>query len=122
MDPKVVVEKLRSFFASEKGVEFAYLFGSVARGEYGKLSDIDIALMCKDRCDTLQLLAKLSKVLEFDDIDLVDLKRAKNLRLLKDIIKDGIVLKDSPLRWKWEIAKYHQALDFMSHTKAVYGY
>ncbi len=117
-----ILPKLKEYFAKKEEVEFAYLFGSVARGEAYSLSDIDIAVMCKDECNILRLMAEISYLLHFDDVDVVDLKSSKNLRLLKDIIKEGIVLKDSSKRWEWELRKYHQALDFMNHTKVVYGY
>ncbi|WP_235856280.1 nucleotidyltransferase domain-containing protein [Methanolobus halotolerans] len=37
---------LREFFRTEEHVELAYLFGSVAEGEEGPLSDIDIGVYC----------------------------------------------------------------------------
>ena len=122
LDRDLIVTKLKKYFVKKEEVEFAYLFGSVARGDTYKLSDIDIAVMCKDECKILRLMAEISHLLRFDEVDVVDLRKSKNLRLLKDIIKEGIVLKDSPRRWKWELRKYHQALDFMNHTKVVYGY
>ncbi len=41
---------------------------------------------------------------------------------IRDIIKEGIVLKSSNDMAEWEVKKYHKALDFIAHTKAVYGY
>ena len=117
-----IIEKLRKFFKNKEEIEFAYLFGSIAKEEISKFSDIDIAVMYKKSCNILKLMSEISKVLKFDEVDIVDLKKSKNLRLIKDIIKDGIVLKDSPKRWDWEINRYHLALDFMNHTKVVYGY
>ena len=122
LEKDIIVQKLGEYFAKKDDVEFAYLFGSVVRGDTYKLSDIDIAVMCKGECNILRLMAEISYLLHFDDVDVVDLNRSKNLRLIKDIIKEGIVLKDSSKRWDWELRKYHQALDFMNHAKVVYGY
>jgi len=122
LDRNKIIKKLKEYFKDKEEIEFAYLFGSVAKGEISKFSDIDVAVMCKNRCNILRLMSEISRVLEFDEIDVVDLKISKNLRLAKDIIKNGVVLKDSPKRWSWELNKYHLALDFMNHTKVVYGY
>ncbi len=119
---KELVEKLRTFFAEQEGVEFAYLFGSMATGRAYKLSDVDIAVMCRKSCDIMHLMTRLSQVLMFEEVDIVDLSRTNNLRLIKEIIQKGILLKDSPKREEWELQKYHLALDFINHAKVIYGY
>ncbi len=122
MNKEELIRTLKDYFGQKDEVEFAYLFGSVARGDNHKLSDIDIAVMCKEECDILRMMSEISRLLYFEDIDIVDLKKSKNLRLLKDIIAEGVILKDDPKRWEWELRKYHQALDFLNHAKVVYGY
>ncbi len=122
MNKEELVRKLEKYFGQKDEVEFAYLFGSFARGDNYKLSDIDIAVMCQEECDILRMMSEISRLLHFEDIDIVDLKKSRNLRLLKDVIAEGVVLKDDPKRWEWELRKYHQALDFLNHAKVVYGY
>ena len=63
----------------------AYLFGSVACGSAGPLSDIDLAVLlptddlgvCTDL--RLELYADCCRVLKRNDIDIVLLNRTKNL-------------------------------------------
>lgn len=52
MDEKTVKEiskKLSAIFEKIERVEFAYLFGSFARGDAFPFSDIDIAVYLKDK-------------------------------------------------------------------------
>ena len=122
LEKEAIIKKLQDYFAQKQEVEFAYLFGSIARDEANKLSDIDIAVMCKGKCSILRMMSEIARELQFDEIDIVDLKQTKNLRLLKSIIQEGIVVKDAQKRWDWELHKYHLALDFLNHARVVYGY
>ncbi len=122
MSKEELISKLKNYFGQKDEVEFAYLFGSYARGDNYKLSDIDVAVMCKKECDTVQILSEISRLLHFEDIDIVDLKKLRNNSLLMDVIKEGIVLKDSQRREYWEVANYHKVLDFFASTRLVYGY
>ncbi|BAF70471.1 type VII toxin-antitoxin system MntA family adenylyltransferase antitoxin [Nitratiruptor sp. SB155-2] len=121
-DKSTIVEKLKSYFSTKQEIKFAYLFGSVASDKAFSLSDIDIAVMCSKKCNVMELMAQLSYLLKFDEVEVVDLSQTHNLRLIKEIIQKGIVVKDSPTREEWELQKYHQALDFINHTKVIYGY
>ncbi len=122
MNKEELVAKLKNYFGQKDEVEFAYLFGSYARGDNYKLSDIDIAVMCKGECNILRMMSEISRLLHFEDIDIVDLKKLRNNSLLMDVIKEGIVLKDSQRREYWEVENYHKALDFFVSTRLVYGY
>ncbi len=122
MSKEELISKLKNYFGQKDEVEFAYLFGSYARGDNYKLSDIDVAVMCKKECDTVRILSEISRLLHFEDIDIVDLKKLRNNSLLMDVIKEGIVLKDSQRREYWEVANYHKVLDFFASTRLVYGY
>ena len=115
-----MIDTLRRFFADRDDVMFAYLFGSAARGDVGPLSDIDIAVMCDD-CET-RIQWDLMELLGREDIDVVNLKTLRNQRLIKDIVIEGVVLKEGERRVTWEVDAYHKALDFMTHARAVYGY
>ncbi len=85
--------RLADFFSKQEHVRLAYLFGSVAKGKAGKLSDIDIAVLLdeslskKQRFDLqLELISDISEILKTDKIDLVDINEAP-LSLKFEIIK-----------------------------------
>jgi len=92
---------VNTFLASEKRVKFAYLFGSVAAGNSGPLSDIDIAVFLDRRLDfftcRLQLMEALARALKSENFDLVILNNAP-IVLAHQVISDGIVLKDDRQR------------------------
>ena len=98
MDKK---EKVREFLNKQKHVKLAYLFGSVAEGKEGKLSDVDIAVFLdeslskKERFDLqLKLISGLTGILKTDRIDLIIMNDAP-LLLKYNIIKHGKILKDN---------------------------
>lgn len=85
--------RLADFFSKQEHVRLAYIFGSVAKGKAGKLSDIDIAVLLdeslskKQRFDLqLELISDISEILKTDKIDLVDINEAP-LSLKFEIIK-----------------------------------
>lgn len=93
-------KKIRKFLNKQKHVKLAYLFGSVAEGKEGKLSDVDIAVFLdpslskKERFNLqLKLLSGLSDVLKTDKIDLIIMNDAP-LLLKYNIIKHGKILRD----------------------------
>ena len=94
-------EKVRELLNKQKHVKLAYLFGSVAEGKEGKLSDVDIAVFLdeslskKERFDLqLKLISGLMSILKTDRIDLIVMNDAP-LLLKYNIIKHGKILKDS---------------------------
>ncbi len=85
--------KLVEFLSKQEHVKFAYLFGSAARGEVGKLSDVDMAVLLddslnkKERFDLqLKLISDITAILKTDGVDLV-------------------VMNDAPLSLNYEIIK-----------------
>jgi hypothetical protein len=69
---------LKEFFRAEDQVELAYLFGSVAEGKAGVLSDIDIGVYLSDKLATIErgrkrieLIGKLMSLLKSDRVDLL---------------------------------------------------
>lgn len=85
--------RLIKFLESQKNVLLAYLFGSFTKGEEGKLSDIDIAVLFdkslnkKERFRLqLELITKINQILQTNKLDL-------------------IIINDSPLSLKYEIIK-----------------
>ena len=92
-------EKVRELLNKQKYVKLAYLFGSVAEGKEGKLSDVDIAVFLdeslskKERFDLqLKLISGLTGILKTDRIDLIVMNDAP-LLLKYNIIKHGKILK-----------------------------
>ena len=85
------------YLQSHPGVVFAYLFGSLARGNPMPLSDVDIAIFLKDGIDVagtkIEILGKLVDILQTDEIDLVVLNAA-SLPLTNNILKNRKLIVD----------------------------
>lgn len=121
-------EQLNKIF-SENKVCLAYLFGSLARGKTGRLSDVDIAVYFDDEIPNqerfslkLDLIDELQKVFQ-KNVDLVVLQDAPPL-LINKILKEGIKVYSKNeekraffetcsfmefLDWKWHLDKYTKA-------------
>jgi len=95
------VEIAKAFLIGDRRVKFAYLFGSLSRGNAGPLSDIDLAVYLDGRLDLfncrLKLMEALSRVLKTEKFDLIVLNNAPVV-LKHEVVKDGIVLKDDRSR------------------------
>jgi predicted nucleotidyltransferase len=110
-------------------VEFAYVFGSAAGKEVYPLSDIDIAVYISQFAGAyltdlrLDIYADLCRTLRRNDVDLVILNTAKNLILLDNITRQGIVIfeRNSALREEFELRVQHQAIDFRTQRRAILG-
>jgi predicted nucleotidyltransferase len=97
---------LREFFRNEEGVELAYLFGSVAQGKEGSLSDIDIDVhLCsgltkvqRDR-KRLELIAGLTTLTGSYRVDLLVLNDTPPV-LSFEIIRPNVLVfeRDSSLK------------------------
>ena len=90
-------EKIREI--SEKyQLKLVYLFGSMASGKTGPLSDYDFAVYLdekdfKKRFDIrLKLIAEISEIFKTDKIDVCVLNDIKSPELKYNIIKEGILL------------------------------
>jgi hypothetical protein len=78
-----LLQKLSPVLETDPDITFAYLFGSVAKGRSGPLSDIDVAVYfhpagdSRSRLDRrIKLMSKLGKVLSRDDVEVVSLQDA----------------------------------------------
>jgi predicted nucleotidyltransferase len=98
--PKNLMQLLpagRSYLQSHRNVLFAYLFGSLAKGNPTPLSDVDIAVFLKEGVNVannkLELLGGLIDILQTDEIDLVILNSAQ-LPLLMNILKNKKIIVD----------------------------
>ncbi|WP_018248940.1 nucleotidyltransferase domain-containing protein [Orenia marismortui] len=75
-------------------IEEAVIFGSRARGDYSRSSDIDIAVYAEDISDMeLNLLRDSLEQLDIIyKIDLVDVKSLTKEGLIKNIEEEGVVI------------------------------
>jgi predicted nucleotidyltransferase len=108
----------------------AYLFGSAAEdGSVGPLSDIDIAVLFSERDKEvcfdlrLRLYARLSTILERNDIDVLALNLSANLVLMDEVVRKGRLLyeTDREKRFDFETTILHRALDFRQQRLATLG-
>jgi uncharacterized protein len=102
---QTVAERVAETLAPRSEVLEAYVFGSVARGQAGPLSDIDVAVRLDPAAlerplafglDS-DLAADLMRALKTDRVDLVVLNRAPPL-LYHRVLRDGIRVLSRDLR------------------------
>lgn len=120
----VILRELHSFFRREEPVVVAYLFGSVAKGATGRLSDVDVAVLLSKGYDLtldyrLYLMGKLAKIVG-RDTDVVMLNEVPPL-LRYEVIKHGRVLycRDEGERVAFEERTLDEYLD-MSRIEGEY--
>jgi predicted nucleotidyltransferase len=97
MEKKLTGQEKRvvEILSKQERVKLAYLFGSVARGKEGKLSDLDLAVFLdeslskKERFNLqIALISEISSILKTDNVDLVVMNDA-SLSLNYEIIKSN---------------------------------
>ncbi len=117
VDRDATIEALRGRLALEKDVVAAWVFGSVARGDDGPTSDVDVAILTR-RTGThtiddlwLDLRADLTALLR-REVDLVVLDDAHG-ELIHRVLRDGIVLVDADrsARIRFEVAARNRFFD-----------
>jgi predicted nucleotidyltransferase len=107
-------------------VAYAYLFGSVARGEDRPDSDVDVAvrfepgLTASERFSLLLRIGTELEVALHRPVDVVDLAEA-NLRLAGRIITERVVVTgmDRPERVRFEVDLLPRYLDFEYHARRL---
>lgn len=113
-----------SYLQSHHNVLFAYLFGSLAKGNPTPLSDVDIAVFLrpgvKSAENKLELLGRLIDILKTDEIDLVVLNTA-NLPLVMNILKNKKILVDNNpfVRHNFESLAMRKYFDFSIKEAAI---
>lgn len=115
MDRQELVSRLGTLLAGETELEWAYLFGSSARGE--RYRDVDVAVMpAKGRWTSLlaqgALVARLEETLGMR-VDVVDLRDAPPL-FCGPLLRERIVLLDRApaARADWEAETAIRAIDY----------
>jgi predicted nucleotidyltransferase len=118
MDRTAIIETLRAGFASaDPSIVCAYLFGSVARGEQGSSSDVDVAVLF-DAPPPATLLGPVSRLQgELEnalarDIDLVVLNHAAP-DLIHRVLRDGVLVseRDANRRVQFEVKARNEYFD-----------
>lgn len=97
-----IEDKFFEYFSSKPEIKVGYIFGSRAKGEEGKISDIDIAILVDKESipqDSFygykaKIITELIGILKTDKVDLVILNESP-LYLCFRVIRDGLVLYSS---------------------------
>jgi uncharacterized protein YutE (UPF0331/DUF86 family)/predicted nucleotidyltransferase len=121
MDPATLSNRLRTLFATRPDVVAAYLFGSVARNEARKSSDVDVAVMLHDGRPTT--IAHFERVFALQHhlegaldapVDLVVMEGAP-LDLLHRVWRDGIRVadRDPERRLTFELRARNEYFDLL---------
>jgi predicted nucleotidyltransferase len=118
------LKRLSVRLARDDRVLFSYLFGSLARGRFTPLSDVDIAVFLRPDVEPasakLELLGLIQDTLGRDQIDLVLLGQAP-LMLRYRIVRDRRLLseRDRPLRLAFESLTLREGWDFLPREQAM---
>lgn len=118
MDKKAL-QQLKKVFKAAPKIKLVYFFGSRARGDAGPMSDYDFAAYLDEK-DTvknfnirLDLIAKISRILKTDNVDIVILNEAKSPELKFSIINDGkLIYEKEPFRVLIEPRIMNEYFDF----------
>jgi predicted nucleotidyltransferase len=117
------------FFKYQEEIVAAYLFGSTAKGINSSESDIDIAVLLRNRDKKsgaalkFHLYADLCRQLKRNDIDLVLLNLSGNLILNDEIVRHGQILytNDDTAREEFELKVLHRCIDFKLQRRYAMG-
>lgn len=113
-----------AWLKSQHSIQFAYLFGSMASGRPGPMSDVDIAVHLDQTAVNpdakLEILGKLMDIFETDRIDLVVLNQA-SLPLKMNVIRGRRVIVDNlPFeRHRFESKTMREYFDFSFLEKNI---
>jgi len=120
MNTKDTKDRIIEYFSTRPEIKVGYIFGSRAKGEGGKLSDIDIGILIdEDKVPKdvpygykAKVIAELMNILKTEKVDLVILNESP-LFLCFRIIHDGVILysKDEKKRVDFEVKIISRYLD-----------
>ncbi len=119
-----LLPKTETYLRSRPDILFAYLFGGLARGKPLPLSDVDIAVYLRETVDSfekkLEILGKLTDLLETDEIDLVMLNEAPLTLRMKVLENKRIIVDNDPfLRHEYESLTMREYFDFSTKEMAI---
>jgi predicted nucleotidyltransferase len=112
------------YLQSDDDILFAYLFGSLVKRKAEPLSDVDIAVYCRETLSfadkKLEILGKLMDILKTDEIDLVLLNRAPLTLRMKILEHKKIIVDRLPfLRHQYESLTMRQYFDFSFKESSI---
>jgi uncharacterized protein len=118
--PKNIEELLPEaygYLRADEDILFAYLFGGLARKKAGPLSDVDIAVYCREGSSfpekKLEILGNLASFLKTEEIDLIVLNRAPLALRMKILENKKVIVDKAPLiRHRYESLTMRQYFDF----------
>ena len=84
-------KEMMLLFDNIESLNKVYIFGSRARGDFKKESDIDLAIESNSDIK-LRLLNKLEDIRCILKFDVVDLKNIGNEKLIDNIKKEGVLI------------------------------
>lgn len=115
-------------FLEKQGVILSYLFGSMARGEAHKESDVDIAILFSEKINDKKYLKKEGELIIFfssffpkREINIVNLNISSPL-LRQSVILEGeiIYLKNELIRIFFEMQTLKEYEDYL-HLSGIYN-
>jgi predicted nucleotidyltransferase len=114
----------QAYLKSRGDVLFAYIFGSLAKGEVTPLSDVDISVYLTEDADfvekKMEILGKLIELLETDEIDLVILNSAPLTLRMKILESKKVIVDNAPfLRHNYESLTMRKYFDFSIIEMAI---
>lgn len=117
---KLAVQKLKDYLDQESDVVLAFLFGSVAKDQETEESDVDIALLLKDKEKKGRIWSKITSLLQ-KEVDLILLDEAP-ATLTSAVFKTGIPLKveDKKLYWDLYLTKSMESEDFAEFAESFW--
>ena len=112
-----LLPKAQAYLQSRSDITFAYLFGSLARGQSTPLSDVDIAVyLSEGEIDIerkMEILGRLMELLETDEIDFVILNTAPLTLRMKILENKTVIVDNAPfLRYAYESVTMRKYFDF----------
>lgn len=111
-----VTETIRNYFSADSNVTAVYLFGSRAKGTATARSDIDLAVLLREKPEydyRLRVMSELSGLLK-TEVDVLVLDQC-GILLQRQVLKHGIVLyeRDRRARIAFEIRSRKIYFDFL---------
>jgi len=91
---KEKLPELQKYFSSREEIATVYLIGSFGTEHYTRLSDIDFAILFNHKMtlmEEMEVSANLSIILDREDVDLVNLNKAR-VDLQHEILRTGEII------------------------------
>ncbi|MDN5332067.1 MAG: uncharacterized protein PWP45_1292 [Tepidanaerobacteraceae bacterium] len=119
------IERLPAIFEKKPEIVAAYIYGSFATGKTTDLSDIDIAVLLRDKGSLelqLELIGDIAEALKTDDFDLVILNDCPPY-MQYEVVSSGKIIyeKDREARCEFQVRALQRYFD-VKHIYDEYNY